>query len=324
MGNSKKGIYKRANTDWLANSKYGIGIHWTAQTVPRRGPSLPFKKAVEKFDVKEFIQMIETLGANYIIFTSTHAIQYLPGPNPIVDKILPGRTCERDLLMEIAKGLYKKGILTIFYYNHSCNDKNDILWQKAVGYQNKDKNQLVDNLCNIISWMGEHYGKLISGWWFDSAYCLDPKGPHNTAQAMGNFQFPWEHYTLAAKVGYSQRLVTYNAGVNQVYLYTEWQDYWAGEMVDLEHPPKGRFAENGLQWHGWVCLDDKNWVHTIPNTDLPPLLYSDEEVINFVNKCIIHKAAITFNIGVYQDGTTSLQVIRQIQTLKSNIIVNNI
>jgi hypothetical protein len=26
--------YKRANTDWLAKCRFGIGIHWTAQTVP--------------------------------------------------------------------------------------------------------------------------------------------------------------------------------------------------------------------------------------------------------------------------------------------------
>ena len=29
--------YVRANTDWLAKCRYGIGVHWTAQTVPRHG-----------------------------------------------------------------------------------------------------------------------------------------------------------------------------------------------------------------------------------------------------------------------------------------------
>ncbi|PJA62542.1 MAG: hypothetical protein CO162_00520 [bacterium (Candidatus Ratteibacteria) CG_4_9_14_3_um_filter_41_21] len=315
----RKMPYQQANTDWLSKCKYGIGVHWTVQTVPKRGPVLPFNHAVETFDVNAFTEMIESMGANYLIFTTTHAIQWLPGPNPILDKILPGRTCERDLLMEIAKSLSTRGVRTIFYYNHSCNNADDLLWEQVVGYHDEDKNRLVDNLCNIIAWMGKHYEKLISAWWFDSAYSLDPKEPHNTAKAMGGFQFPWERYTAAAKIGYPKRLVTYNAGVNQTYLFTEHQDYWAGEMVDLEHPPKGRFAENGLQWHGWTCLDDRKWVHSTPNTDLPPLLYSDERVTAFVRKCNKCKAPMTFNIGIYQDGTTSAQVIRQMQTLKNSL-----
>ncbi len=26
----KPGPYKRANTDWLAKCRYGVGVHWTA------------------------------------------------------------------------------------------------------------------------------------------------------------------------------------------------------------------------------------------------------------------------------------------------------
>jgi len=40
--------YQRANTDWLAKCRYGIAVHWTAQTVPRHA------------------------GAEYILFTATH------------------------------------------------------------------------------------------------------------------------------------------------------------------------------------------------------------------------------------------------------------
>lgn len=43
--------YKRANTDWLAKCRFGIGIHWTAQTVPRSSSPKPFQKAVGDFDL---------------------------------------------------------------------------------------------------------------------------------------------------------------------------------------------------------------------------------------------------------------------------------
>ncbi|GEM_PF-2272511 len=37
--------YTPANTDWLAACRVGIGVHWTAQTAPRRGTALPFAEA---------------------------------------------------------------------------------------------------------------------------------------------------------------------------------------------------------------------------------------------------------------------------------------
>ncbi len=54
--------YTRANTDWLAKCRYGIGVHWTAQTVPRKGRPLPFQKAVDAFDVKRFVERLDVPG----------------------------------------------------------------------------------------------------------------------------------------------------------------------------------------------------------------------------------------------------------------------
>ncbi len=311
-------IYERANTEWFSRCRYGLGIHWTAQATPRRGPPLPFPKAVETFNVASFVEFVKETGADYVLFTTVHALQWMPAPNRAIDKILPGRTCARDLLKEITDGLAKSGIHMIFYYNHSCNLGEDPAWEQAIGYHDKDKSRLVDNLCSIVSWMGQHYGTALKGWWFDSSYSLDSRGPHNSVTTeMGGFLFPWERFTVAAKEGYPQRLVTYNAGVNEYYLYTDYQDYWAGEMVDLDHPPQGHFAENGLQWHGWFCLDDRGWIHAKLNTDLPGLLYSDEQVIAFVRKCNRYKAPITLGIGVYQDGSTSPQILKQ---MKKNVV----
>jgi hypothetical protein len=94
--------YKRANTDWLAKCRFGIGIHWTAQTVPRNGPPKPFQEAVDAFDLDGFVKTVEYAGADYVLNTSAHALQMLPAPNPVLDKILSARTCKRDLIMELA------------------------------------------------------------------------------------------------------------------------------------------------------------------------------------------------------------------------------
>jgi len=124
---AEAGGYVRANTDWLADCRFGIGIHWTAQTVPRTGPAKPFAQAVADFDLEGFLAAIERSGADYVLFTIAHALQRLPAPHPVLDRILPGRTCERDLIEELAEALAAKGKPLLLYYNHSCNSGQDAL-----------------------------------------------------------------------------------------------------------------------------------------------------------------------------------------------------
>ena len=81
--------YQRANTDWLAKCRFGIGIHRTAQTVPRNGSPLSFQKAVDAFDLRKFMDQFTDTGADYLLFTAAHAMQMLPAPHPIIDQILP-------------------------------------------------------------------------------------------------------------------------------------------------------------------------------------------------------------------------------------------
>ena len=308
--------YKRANTDWLAKCRFGVGIHWTAQTVPRSGPPKPFQEAVDEYDLDGFIKSLEHTGADYVLFTSAHALQMLPAPNPVLDRILPGRTCERDLIMELADALAAKGKHLLVYYNHSCNHNQDPAWEKAVGYHAQTKERFAQNIMDIVGHMGERYKEKIKAWWFDSPYSLDPRGPHTSVTTdMTGFQFPWEQLTVIAKQGYPKRLVTYNAGVAQTFLYTTHQDYWAGELVNLNTPAKGRYFDNGLQWFGWTCLEDRRWVHTKLDTPIPPPLYTDEQVIGYVRTCNSHQAPMTFNVGVYQDGTMAEASVEQLHRL---------
>ncbi len=298
--------YKTADTSWLSKLRYGISFHWTAQTEPRQGDALPFQKAVERFRLEDFLGAVKESGADYVIFTSTHAKQALPCPSKTVDSILKGRTCERDLLGEIADGLERMGKSLVVYYNHSCNRRDDSAWEKASGYHDADKSHFARNLQEIVAEMGSRYGARLKAWWFDSSYSIDPRGPENTVSTdMASFQFPWEEWTKAAKSGLPERLVAYNAGVMRDFLYTKHQDYWAGEMTDLKHPPSGRLASNGLQWHGWTCLDDRRWVWKDKQNPEPKPLYSDAKIAGFLAKCRSCQAPMCFNVAISQEGIVS-------------------
>jgi len=308
--------YRRANTDWLAKSRYGIGVHWTAQTVPSEGQPLPFQKAVDAFDVKKFMDALVYAGAEYLLLTATHALQMLPAPHPVIEKLLPGRTCTRDLIADLADGLAARGMPLLVYYNHSCNGRDDPEWREAVGYDGQDKKLLAQNLVDIVGWMGERYKDKIKAWWFDSPYSLDPRGPVNSVSTdMTGFQFPWEPFTVAAKRGFPSRLVTYNPGVARTFLYTTHQDYWSGEVLNLKTPAQARYLDNGLQWFGWTCLEDRGWVHRRIDTEISKPLYSDDAVVFYVRTCNSHQAPMTFNVGIYQDGTMAPASVEQLHRL---------
>jgi hypothetical protein len=308
--------YQRANTDWLADCAVGLGVHWTTQTVPRSGAGLPFATAVERFRLQEFLGAVEKSGVDYVIFTLTHALHFLPCPHAIVDEILPGRTTERDLLGELAQGLSAMGKKLIVYYNHSCNQGDDPSWEHAVGYHDQTKDRLATNLCEIVSWLGSRYGSLIQAYWFDSCYSLDSRGPCNSVSTdLRGFQFPWERFTLAAKAGYSERLVTYNPGVDQTFMYTNHQDYWAGELSTLHMPPTDQYLEKGLQWHGWTCLDDQRWVYSDNRQDPHLPLYTDKELMMFIAQCRLHQSPMSFNVVVFQDGTLAEASVQQLSRI---------
>ena len=305
--------YQVPNTEWFAKCRYGITFHWTAQTAPRRGPAMPFEQAVDRFCLGAFTDAVDESGADYVIFTAAHALQKLPCPHPVLDSILPGRTARRDLLGEIADEMHRRGKRFIVYYNHSCNQEEDALWKDAVGYRSPSDGRLASNLMEIVRWMGRRYGPRIDAWWFDSPYSLDSRGPVNTVSTdMAGYQFPWESFTEAAKAGFPQRLVTYNAGVDETFLYTTHQDYWAGELSGLVAPPASQYV-NGLPWHGWTCLDDSQWVQTKPNTEAAPPRFSDRELVDYLCICRRHRVPMGFNVIVFQDGPVSRPAVEQLQ-----------
>lgn len=78
---------------------------------------------------------------------------------------------------------------------------------------------------------------------------------------------------------------------------------------------KSRYLDNGLQWFGWTCLEDRAWVHTKLDTPIRAPLYTDEQVIRYVRTCNQHLAPMTFNVGIYQDGKMAEASVEQLHRL---------
>jgi hypothetical protein len=179
---------------------------------------VPFDEAVSQFSPSEYVDQIANAGAQYVIFTGTHALQMLPAPCAAIDRIAPGRTTKRDLIGELADACHATGLHFILYYNHSCNHGDDPAWEHAVGYHAKDKSRLTSNLVSILRELGTRYGSGLGAWWFDSCPALDPRGVYDaTSTDMHGFQCPWDEWTAAAKASNEARLVALREALNKLF-----------------------------------------------------------------------------------------------------------
>ena len=232
--------YTRADFAPLRDSVYGVGYCWTTAIIPRHGDPLAYAEAVARFDVDALVAQAVVMGAGHVLFTATHSEHRMPGPNAAIDRILPGRTCERDLLMDLADGLAGAGIGFMIYYNSGIH-AGDPQWRQAVGADEDDPSGFFDNWGAVVGCMGERYGPKVMGLWVDSGYELRDLG-----------DTPWEKLTAATKAGHPDRVVCYNPGIERYEAYTEFQDYWAGETSRLNYIPRGALTPAGLPWHAFV------------------------------------------------------------------------
>ena len=60
-------------------------------------------------------------------------------------------------------------------------------------------------------------------------------------------------------------------------------------------------------------------MHTKPNRQIPKPLYNDEAVISHVRSCNSHQGPMTFNVGIYQEGTMARAAIELLHRLGESL-----
>jgi len=292
----------RACTDWFIAARYGLSFHWTPLTQPRYGTAKTYPEAVREFDVEALAATVATTGAGYVIFTSSHQPHYFPAPIAAIEKILPGNTCERDLIGDLADALHQYQIRLILYYagGRSNDDTPEIPRGQVSGWTN-DRELYYENFRAIFSEIGERYGAKIAGYWFD--FC-----PFNASHH-------FESLYQAAKTGYADRLIAWNSWLNGK--PSDFQEIWAGEAGEFLSLPEPEHYQD-LQPHTWFFLDDE-WVHENADTAILPPRFKTDELIEYLRTCAARRIVVSMNVGIYQDGTLSPATLMQLGALKTGL-----
>jgi len=304
---------ERSSTAWMADSKYGLMITWSAASQPRHGAKKPYAEAVQNFDVKAFADWVAGTGAGFVEFSTSWADYYFPGPIKAIDAILPGRTTKRDLISDLADALNARGVKLILYYHAGHGDAD---WWSKTGFLDADKTAYFQRWEGIMQEIGLRYGSKLAGYWFDDATAV-----------YYPLQAPWEKMTAAAKAGNSSRVICYNSWIWPK--ATDFQDYFCGEgeltpeAIDgdgfLPVGGSGRFTggpEAGLQATITTTNEGFDWGHIAAETAIPAPRLSTAKMIELMQEAAARRVVPVLNLEVYQDGSPSPEAMEEFKAIR--------
>ncbi|NCO36192.1 MAG: hypothetical protein AUJ92_04225 [Armatimonadetes bacterium CG2_30_59_28] len=271
--------WTRANTDWFHNARWGVFLHYLADTASAGKPAdltaQEWNDRVDSFNVNRLAGYLEEMNAGYLMVTLGQNSGFYCTPNTTYDSFVhesPSRLSKRDLVAELATALERLGIPLMVYLpclapaNHPpaleglCCTPPDLELALRLGLHpeiytvQSDADMRLSEFHRrwqaVIREWSLRWGNKVRGWWLDGCYAPDQLYRHDDTP---NFR----SFAEALKSGNPDALITFNPGVrNPVISITDYEDYTAGEISNTlptngEAPcvvPVGRWVD-GAQYH---------------------------------------------------------------------------
>ena len=291
----------RSDTSWMVKGKYGLFIHWVPESYPLFGSTPTWQRyqaAVDAFDVGAFADMVAKTGATWVVFTTTHGKYYFPGPLHALDAVLPGRTCRRDLIGEIADALDRQHVRLMLYFHPGPGPMEDSEWARRAGIDPVDDRENRRIMLSLYREIGRHYGTRLAGWFIDGG----------SAYYWRNYSF--QQLELALKEGNPQRVVTFFQ-----WLWPKFSPYggdFLSDLTDFGAPLAPRFPRAWLSQGGPYCglqpqfnftLEDEWYPDKPMNGRWPQPIYPTSTLVSYVRRMAAERWPLTINIVISQDVT---------------------
>ncbi len=289
----------QARADWMQEAHWGVMTHYLADWIARdqQQPMSVEKwnELLDHFDVEGLADQIKRIGAGYHILTIGQNSGYYAAPNPTYDRLVgvqPSKCARRDLILDMAKALRKRGIRLIAYLPAGAPGRDPVAcaaleWQ---GGPNPNR-EFQRKWEQVIRDWSLRWGTNVAGWWLDGCYWPNTmyrsKKPPN-----------FESFASALRVGNSRSVVAFNPGVvDRVLSVTPYEDYTAGEINLLDRLIIRRAVGgkvDGAQIHLLSFLG-QTWGKGAPR-------FSAEEIAAWSQKVIRAGGAITWDVPVQPSG----------------------
>jgi len=329
-------------TDWMTG-RFGLMNHWLFPgVIPEKGEGKEtLDGAVDAFNVDRLLADVADTGADWLIFTLGQNSGTYISPNPVIEALCGAGHCSRrDLALEIAQGLHRMGKRFIAYL--PCEVAANTTMHTSMAWNAQEGSgqyEFQDRYTSVVRAWAERFGDLLDGWWFDGCY---------TWPIFHNQYMEWDLWYTSARAGNPMAALAFNDGslcVGNTSPVRAEHDYLSGETEMLVggkarlgrgndsvegHLPSGRYvAGTKCQWHSLLPVDcfwmhgaqPPAWVPDHPYQAFPigatagpmePPIYYDEELGQFLRACCGVGGAVTFNVGVYQEGHLGKETVKQL------------
>ena len=210
----------KVSSQWLTNAGYGLFLQYGGWGFPKSGAAKTLNDQACDFNVQNFVNLVQSTGAGYVVWSYTWWTYQADGPNSAIDSIAGNttHTATCDLDLKVAQALHAIGVKFLLYYHNGHG--TDPTWFSEQGYPAGhgttgagDMTTFNSNWTNIVENVGNDLGTNLDGWWIDD----------------GSYYYPDDFASLesALRAGNSNRIVTFNSW--EAAKFTNYEDYSPGE-----------------------------------------------------------------------------------------------
>jgi alpha-L-fucosidase len=297
---------------WMPAARWGVMTHyladWRVRTDGVPLNVMNWNNLVDHFDVETLAEQIKSTGAGYHILTIGQNSGYYDCPNATYDRITgfqPSRCSRRDLILDMARALQKRGIRLIVYLPAGAPGGTNAL--HAFEYHrgpNRNREFQLKWEAVIREW-STRWGTNVAGWWFDGCYW--PNAMYRSAEPP-NFQ----SFAAAARAGNPDSVIAFNPGVvDRSLSVTPYEDYTAGEINELDRAmirrtqPPGYIDGAKVQFLSFL---GERWGGGAPR-------FTTEQAVAHSEKIVGLDGLITWDTPVQRDGTIAPQFVEQLKAI---------
>lgn len=310
-------------TDRFFHSKWGVFNHYlyheqnrTGSAVNQNAGTTDWNVCAEELDIVKIADNLQASGAQYYFFTLMQGTKYMAAPNSAFDRITDysagEASCRRDIPMELAEELGKRGIDLYLYFTGDGPYVNEDAALRF-GFAEPRKNVSMDFVLKWASVLREYavrYGGRVKGWWIDGCY----RG------AFGYTDELLRPYYVACKEGNPDCIVAMNDGVYEDRAVKNFsgEDFVCGEFNDFTYLPPSRFIEgaqahilaplgvspDGSPWGGW-CK--------------PGIKRSKEYMADYIKKVNRSGGVVTVDVALYRDGSFDADQLDVLKYIGENL-----
>ena len=222
--------WKRANTDWFRDCRWGLFTHYLADSASNLKPTvLPvsdWNRRIDAFDVEGLARQLAAAHVPYFVITLGQNSGYYLSPNRTYDEIVgitPSKCSQRDLIADLARALSARGIRLMAYVPGAAPASDPVAKARLEGVPDERMTVLQRNWEAVVREWSLRWGWALSGWWVDGPYEKE-KYQHPDAPNYRSF-------AEALKAGNPDSIVAFNNGLRTpIYSITEYEDYTPGEI----------------------------------------------------------------------------------------------